>query len=82
MHQGLLQIHSTLIGTGLLSPETMLFNRPIRGLLPEMNRDPINVNNNDVHYEALEAHQRKNSKGKNTQKHPSVSVAGATVAVQ
>ena len=48
----------------------------------QMKREPINVNNNDIHEEALEAHQRKYNKGKDNQKDPSVFIAGATVAVQ
>ena len=39
----LLQIRSIPIGTGLLSPAMLLFNRPIRGLLPPMNGEPINI---------------------------------------
>ena len=35
-----------------------------------MNRDPINISNEDVHYEALEACQRKYYKEKDTQKDP------------
>ena len=33
-----------------------------------MTRDPINVDNGDLHHEALEAYQMKNDKGKETQK--------------
>ena len=47
------------IGVGLLSPAMMLFNRPIRVLLSQMNRNPINVDNDDLRHKALEAHQRK-----------------------
>ena len=42
----------------------MLFNRLIRGLLPQMNEDSINVDNDDLHHEALEAHQRKDIRAK------------------
>ena len=52
------------IERGIPSPATMLFNRPIRGLLPQMNIDPINVVNDDIHDKALETHQRKNYKCK------------------
>ena len=44
----LLHIKSTFRGTGLPSPSTMLFNRPIRGLLHQMNREQININNDDA----------------------------------
>ena len=43
IHLVLLQMSSTLIGTGLLSPETMLFNRLIRELLPQVNTGPVNM---------------------------------------
>ena len=70
------------MGLGLLSPATLVFDRLIRSLLPQMNIDPNNIKNDNMHYEALEAWQRKYDKGKDTQKDPSVSIAGATVAVQ
>ena len=81
IYLALLQIGSVPIGAGFLSLETMLFNRPIRGLLTQMGRDPIHVDNDDVHIEALEAHQRKNGKGKYTHK-DTIFIKGATVAVQ
>ena len=49
----LLQITSTPIGTWLPSPAMLLLNRPIRGLLPEVNIEPINIYNDDAQYEAL-----------------------------
>ena len=64
-----------------MSLAMMLLNRLIRGLLPQMNRNLIDINNHNMHYEALEACQRKYVKGKDTQKDPSVFIAGATVAV-
>ena len=42
-----------------MCPATMLFNRPIRGLLPQVNREPIDINNDDAQYKALKAHQNK-----------------------
>ena len=56
-----------LVGAGLPSPATMLFNKLMKGLLPQMNRDPIYVSNDDPYPEALEACQMKNDKGKDTQ---------------
>ena len=44
----LLQIKSTLLGAGLSSLATPLFNRLISGLLPQMNSKPIDVNNDDA----------------------------------
>ena len=48
-----LQICSTLIGAGFLNPTMMLLNRPIRGMLSQMNRDSIDVNNGKLHHKAL-----------------------------
>ena len=52
----LLKVHSTAVGAGLPSPATVLFNRPIQGLSPQMNKDPINIDNNDPHSEVLGDH--------------------------
>ena len=49
----LLQIRSTPITIGLPNPAILLLNRPIRGLLPKMSREPININIDDAQYEAL-----------------------------
>ena len=46
----LLQIRSTPIGTGIPSPAKLLFSRPIGGLLPEVRREPININKDDEYY--------------------------------
>ena len=35
-----------------------------KGHVAQKNRDPINVNDDDLHCEALGAHQRKNDLGK------------------
>ena len=43
-----------------------------------MSKEPININNDNVHYEA---HQREYNRGKGTQKDPSMFTAEATVAV-
>ena len=59
IHLALLQICSTPIRVGLLSPVTVLLSGPVRGLLPQVNRDPININNCNMHDEAIEACQRK-----------------------
>ena len=47
-----------------------------------MNTDFINVNNDNMNYEALKAYQRKCDKGKDTQKDLSVFIAEAAVAIQ
>ena len=48
----LLQMRSTPIGAGLPSPATLLFNRPIKGLLPQITRELFNINGDDKHFEA------------------------------
>ena len=47
-----------------------------------MRTEPININNKDVQYWTLEAHQRKYSKDNDTHKEPFCFSAGSTVAVQ
>ena len=68
----LLQIRSTPIVTGLPSPATLLLNRPIGGLLPQMHREPIKINNDDAKYEALKACQNKHVKNNDIYKDSSV----------
>ena len=41
------------IGVGLPSPATLLFNRSIRSLLSQINRDPINYNADSESYKTL-----------------------------
>ena len=43
-----------------------VFQKAIQGLLPQMDRDPITINTNDIHYEALQACQIKYYKGRDT----------------
>ena len=49
----LLQMRSTPVGARLPNAATLLFNRPIRALLSQINMEPINFNANDKHHEAL-----------------------------
>ena len=58
----LLQKRTTLIGTGLPSPATPLFNRPEH----QINREPINFNADDDLYKAQNIHQDKYMKGNDT----------------
>ena len=82
MNLALLQIRPTPIGAGLHSPLTLLFNKPVRGLLPHMNREPINISNNDVQYQALKARQDKYIKNNDTCKDSLYFPIGSTVAMQ
>ena len=54
-----LQVRSTPIGAGLPSIATVLFIRATERLLPKINIVPINIENDDAKYEALEAHLKK-----------------------
>ena len=64
----LLQISLMPVGTGLPSPATLLFNRPIRALFPQMNREPININVDKEHCETLKVHHDKYLKGSDRHK--------------
>ena len=52
-HIALLQIRSTPPLQGLPSSVTLLFNCPIRDIMPIINRPLIGLNDNDEHYEVL-----------------------------
>ena len=56
------------IGTESPSPATLLFNRPIWHLLPQMNQEPINIKADNGHCEAQKAHQDKYLRGSDTLK--------------
>ena len=60
----------------------MLFIWPIRSLLPQMNREPISINNDDAQYEALKVCQNKSVKKKDTHKDSLSFPKGSTVALQ
>ena len=72
----------TPIGPGLPVPATLFFNQPIRALLPQINREPININTEGEHYEALKAHQDKYLKGSDTHKDSLSFPIGSTVTLQ
>ena len=82
VHFALLQIRSILVGTGLPSAASLLFNRPIRALLLQIGKEPINVNNDDESYEALKSRQEAYTKNNDTHKDSTFFSAGSTVAVQ
>ena len=78
----LLQIRSTPLGPGLLSPTTLLFNCPIRGIMAIINRPPISLNNDNKHYEALFKRQMKNYMNHDTLRNYASIPIGSTVVVQ
>ena len=47
----MLQIRTTPLGQGLPRPAMLLFNCPVRGIMPVMDRPPINIDNNDEHHQ-------------------------------
>ena len=77
-----LQIRSIIIGTGLASPATLLIQRPIRGLWSQINREPININSNDVQYEAHKSSKDKYVKDIDSGKDPLSFPIWSTVAMQ
>ena len=70
------------MATGVHRPSTLIFNRPIRDLLPQMNRQPININADDECHEALKACLYKYHEGNDTHKDSISFPIGSTVAVQ
>ena len=62
----LLQMRSIAVRSELPSPAILLFNGPIRPLLPKMNREPTTFNSESEHYEALRTCQDKYVKGSDT----------------
>ena len=59
-HLVLLQIRTMPLGPGLPSLVTLLFNCPMNGIMPIVNRLPNSLNNDDEHCKALA--KRKNTK--------------------
>ena len=62
IHVALLQIRSTSLEPGLLNSATLLSNHPMPGIMPIINRLPINLDNDDEHYEALISRQAKTTR--------------------
>ena len=77
-----LQIRTTPLGQGLLSPAMLLFNNLIRGIMPVMNRPPINRDNDDKHHQTLVHRQGKNDQDNDTSKIFMSIPIGSTVVVQ
>ena len=65
-HVALLQIKSTLLGPGLPCLATLLFNHPVKGIMPIFGRPPISPNNNDEHYKAVIERQTNKDKNHDT----------------
>ena len=81
-HLVLLQIRFTPLGSGEPTPVALIFNSPIRGIMPDMNWSPINADSDNDHYDALVERQTKADKNCDTFKYPSSMYEGSSVAVQ
>ena len=78
----LLHIRTTPLGQSLPSPATLLFNHPVCGIMPVIDRKPISVDNDDEHHKKLMHRQGKNDSNNDTsQTFVSIPI-GSTVAVQ
>ena len=73
-------MRSTPLGLGMLSPPTLLFTCPIRGIMPTINRLLIGVNNNDKHYEALVKRQTESDKSHDISRNCTLIQIGSSVA--
>ena len=73
-------MRSPPIGAVLPSSAILVFNRPIRALLPKVNKEPSSINAND-HYGVLKAYQDKYLRGNDTCKESVFFPTGSTVAV-
>ena len=69
----------TPLGPGLLSPATMLFNHPIRGIIPIIRKG---INNDEDHYKAIVNREIKDDKNQDTPRNYVSILTGSTVAVQ
>ena len=57
----LFQIHTTPLEQGLLNPATLLFNYPVHGVMPVIDRKPISGDNDDEYHIKLVHRQHKNN---------------------
>ena len=57
----LLQIHTTLLGQGLSSPATLMFNRQVSGIMPVLDCKPIVQDCDDDHHKKLIDQQQKDN---------------------
>ena len=82
IHMALLQIQTTTLGQGLPSLATLLFNHPVCGIMPVIDRKPVNVDDDDEHHKNLMHRQSKNDTN-NYVSQVFISIPiGSTVAVQ
>ena len=60
MNMALLQIHTTPLGPGLLSPATLLFNQPVCSIMPVLDRKPVGEDYDYEHYSRFVDRQHRN----------------------
>ena len=82
IHIAMLQMGTTPLGQVLPSPATLLFNCPVRGIMPVMDRLLINTNNDEEHHKVLTNRQCRNDQGNDTFKKFVSLPIGSTVVVQ
>ena len=82
MHMALLQIRTTPLGQGLPSPAMLLFNHPGCGIMPVIDRKPINIDNDDEHHKNVMHRQGKNDQNNDTSRIFVSIPIGSTVVVQ
>ena len=82
VHIALLQIKTTTLRQGLPSLAALFFNHPVRGIVPVMDRPPINTDNDEEHHKALTNRQWRNYWGNDTFKNFVSLPIGSTVAFQ
>ena len=82
IHLALLLIRTTLLGPELPSPATLLFDHPIRGIMPIVNRSLIHIDNDDEHHKALVQSQTNNDRDHYTPLNYTLLPIGSTAALQ
>ena len=83
MHIALLQIRTKPLGQGLPSPAMLLFNHPVRGTMPIINRLLIGTDDDDdEHHKALVDRKCQNGQEKDASKNLVSLPIGSTVAIQ
>ena len=78
----LLQIRTTPLGQGLPSLATLLFNCPVHGIMPVIDRKPVSADNDDKHHKKLMHRQGKSDPNDDTSQVFVSMPIGSTVAVQ
>ena len=81
-HIALLQMRMTPKGLEHPSLATMLFNCPIRGIMPIISRPPIGVNNDEEYYEVLVNRKTEDNKNQGTPRNYISILTGFTIVVQ